>query len=113
MKNEEVKLFIKALKKIGNWGGMSDEELPGSFAEESKEPDWWKNLRLQQEYEELMEKQGKQDMLEYDSGSLRIPMMKQDGLDYKIRSFDPWESPINTLIEKLRAKEKGKRRGSI
>ena len=115
MKKEDLVFLINALKKIGNLGGIPDEELPGSFSGETEEPDWWRDRRLAQEYEELLEKHGKQNMIRSSEGGReRIPSMKlEPGMDYNMRKFEPFTFESGGIFTEINKRKRKRPAGSI
>ena len=69
--------------------GVADYNALQDSIHDRGEPDWWRNRRLAQEYEELLEEQGKQNMIRSGEGGREsIPSMKlEPDMDYNLRTF--------------------------
>ena len=88
--------------------------LQGSIHDRG-EPDWWRNRRLAQEYEELLEEQGKQNMIRSSEGGREsIPSMKlEPGMDYNMRTFEPFTFESGGIFTERNKMKRKRPAGSI
>jgi hypothetical protein len=101
-------------KRVGNWAGIPDEELPNPDWDEG-EPDWWRDMRLAQEYEVLLREAMERKMFESgEGGTERIPSMKlEPGMDYNMRTFEPFTFESGGIFTETNKRKRRRPAGSI